>query len=271
MAPRDETNGYTSSDTRCSSKNNEMEHESLALAIASLNRTLLENQHGTIQALQELSSRFEKLEQNNNATASEDISIERATVRLDGLEVYAVVSALTMATSIQCFDSHGGLRGWDDLMQDGKYLQMGTDMLFLCCSAFGLVAGMHATLVFSLMTMYGRTAVGIGTDEQFMDFFKATGMVRYRGFQTFRASLYLFLMQVLLMVVDKSPPSLRLVGLSVLSYAIYKVYRDTQGIIEVASRILFSKPEIPSHGNKSNLPKEQMREEAKKDAKDKKR
>lgn len=266
---RNEMNGHTSSESHSNGGENN-ETESLALVIASLNRTLLENQQLTIQTLQQISSRLERLEQNNNATtaSSDHLSVERATVRLDGLEVYAVVSALTMATSIQCFDSHGGLRGWDALLDDGNYLQMATDLLFLCCSALGLVAGMHATLVFSLMTMYGRTAVGIGTDAQFVDFFGATGGVRYRGFQTFRASLYSFLLQVLLMVVDKSPPSLRIVGLSLLSYAVYSVYSDTQGIIEVASRILFSKPATSRQNSNSSPPKKQRIDEVKEDAKD---
>lgn len=202
------------------------EEASLAGAIAALNRTFSENQRATIQILSEISSRVERLE--GEGSASSQVCVERATVRLDGLEVYAVVSALTMATSLQCFDSHGGMRGWDDLMRDGKYLQMGTELIFLCCSAMGLVAGMHATLVFSLMTMYGRTAVGIGTDKQFLDFFQVTGRVRFRGFQTFRASLYLFLVQLLLMVIDKCPHSLRVIGVLSLSYAFYEVYSDTQ-------------------------------------------
>jgi len=235
-----------------------VDQESLARAVVDLNRANLRNQELLLQALQNLQATVQDLvyvkareedsedddddEKEESKAESDLLSVERATVRLDGLEVYAVVAALTVATSITCFDSHGGNGQWGDLYTHGKYGQLLGYVVFLLTSALGLVGGMHATLVFSLMTMYGRTAVGIGKDEAFLEFFEKTGMVRYRGFQSFRLSLYSFLLQVLFMITAHSPPSVRWLCASILTYLVYLVYFDTQMLIATASAILFAPP-----------------------------
>ena len=105
-----------------------------------------------------------------------DSSMERNTVRLDGIEVYAVVSALTVASSIACLDTFSGNRSSDfEFHQEiDKILSTTEGIAFSISIAVGILTGLHATLVFSLATMYGRTAVGLGRDDAFHDFFQNT-------------------------------------------------------------------------------------------------
>jgi hypothetical protein len=117
--------------------------------------------------------------------------MDRATVRLDGLEVYAVVSALSSATLIQFFDSFSGT-SLRVLWEEQRFIELVADLVFIIASSTGIVAGLHATLVFSLMTMYGRTALGMGRHEELDIFFAKSGLQRYRGFLTFLYSMYAF-------------------------------------------------------------------------------
>eukprot|EP00797_Seminavis_robusta_P009208 Sro1661_g289370.1 n/a (443) ;mRNA; f:15613-16941 len=218
--------------------------------IAQLNAQLIQHQEQTIHALQELSQTIKHLmvtqikrDKDSEDDTKDMLNVDRATVRLDGLEVYAVVSALTVATAIACFDSYG-----TDLttiftpsqLNRHNALPLFLNTVFLAVSGIGIIAGLHATLVFSLMTMYGRTAVGVSHDEAFVEFFVQTGRVRYRGFHTFRMSLYCFLIQVLFTITSKSSPILRPFVIIVNLACIYWVYVDTQSVIDKAGDILFN-------------------------------
>lgn len=188
-----------------------------------------------------------------------EVELDRAGFRLDGLEVYAVVSALTLATSIQFFDLLSDRWQWGECFAaalaamsstaplTGKvvlHLQylfgISTDFICLAACATGMFTGLHATLVFSLMTVYGRTAVGCGWDDSFQRFFQSTEQVRFRGFRSFRVSLYSFLVQILFIIVSRLPPRSKHAGAMALTYAVWRIYKDTQFIINKAGAMMFA-------------------------------
>lgn len=238
-------NSDTNIDNNCSMVHMVQKQEETIRVITDLSQTLTKLMAMQIQQQQKDS------EEDDNVVSKDLLSVDRATVRLDGLEVYAVVSALTVATSIACFEVYGG---GDNAGKDTTPFNhmLGTDQItrknilgillntfFLAVSGGGIIAGLHATLVFSLMTMYGRTAVGVSHDEAFVEFFVQTGRVRYRGFHTFRLSLYCFLIQVLFTITSKASPFLRPTIVVISIYAMFWVYKDTQSVIDKASTILF--------------------------------
>jgi hypothetical protein len=173
--------------------------------------------------------------------ASDEPSLERTAARLDGLEVYAVVSALTSATAIACFDSFT-CTGFSILWNESRFIELIGESVFLVASATGIVAGLHTTLVFSLFTMYGRTAVGMNRDDALEIFFSNTGAQRYHGFQTFLFSLYAFLVQVAIMITGKFPSEISGVVFLFTVVSISMVYKDTQAVISQAS-VIYSPPE----------------------------
>ena len=188
-----------------------------------------------------------------------EVELDRTSFRLDGLEVYAVVSALTLATSIQFFDLLSDRWQWGEYFAAAlaamsstaplanrvvlhlRYLfGISTDFVCLAACATGMFTGLHATLVFSLMTVYGRTAVGCGWDESFQRFFESTEQVRFRGFRSFRVSLYSFLVQILFIIVSRLPPRSKHAGAMVLIYAVWRIFKDTQFIINKAGAMMFA-------------------------------
>ena len=176
-----------------------------------------------------------KLQQNSD---NKENSMERNTVRLDGIEVYAVVSALTVASSIACLDTYGASAKSD------TYMDKLLDICFTISNSIGILSGLHATLIFSLVTMYGRTAVGLGRDLAFSSFFGKTGIQRYRGFQTFLWSLYTFMVQVTIVIIKVMFPFgsfVRTIVLLCFVIVMYLISSDTNAIVEEASVIFDAK------------------------------
>ena len=246
--PANTTNGLDDRETSLPTEANNNTNAETAVLIADLSSQLITHQKETLRALQELSQTMTHLtmvqmkrDKESHDEDDDQLNIDRATVRLDGLEVYAVVSALTVATAIACFDVYATEHVViGDRLNGNDLLHLTLNTVFLAVSGVGIIAGLHATLVFSLMTMYGRTAVGVSHDEAFVEFFVQTGRVRYRGFLTFRMSLYCFLIQVVFTITSKATPALRpLIVLANLT-CMYWVYHDTQSVIDKAGDILFS-------------------------------
>ena len=145
----------------------------------------------------------QKAENNDNASKDDDdLGLDRKQVRLDGLEVYAVVSAVTAGTMVAVFDSyHPG--DITELLHQGRFLEVLTSVIFLGTGTVGIVCGLHCIFIFSLVTMYGRTALGMDRDDALEDFFGATGLQRYHGFQTFMGSLYSLMIQLIIVIASK--------------------------------------------------------------------
>jgi hypothetical protein len=170
--------------------------------------------------------------------------LDRACVRLDGIEVYAIVSALTCATAINCFDNYDPTP-LAVIVKERAVFTLLSEMFYYLSGALGMMTGLHATLIFSLVTMYGRTALGIDRDDAFNDFFANTGAARFNGFWSFKLSLYCFMIQLSFLVARKfffEPlRPLVLLGTGYLAYT--NLYCDAEDVLSAAGVIYSSPPE----------------------------
>mmetsp|Transcript_26880 Transcript_26880/g.73905 ORF Transcript_26880/g.73905 Transcript_26880/m.73905 type:complete len:370 (+) Transcript_26880:217-1326(+) len=169
--------------------------------------------------------------------------LDRATVRLDGIEVYAIVSALTCATSISCFDNFNPTP-LQDLIDARDVITFLAELFYYAAGALGMMTGLHATLIFSLVTMYGRTALGIDRDDAFNQFFANTGAARFNGFVSFKLSLYCFMAQLTFLIGQKFVyEPLRPFVLAYTGYYAYKtMYMDSQNVVKAAA-VIFTSPQ----------------------------
>lgn len=53
-------------------------------------------------------------------------------------------------------------------------------------------AALYSTIVFSVLGLYGNTALGIGADSGYSEFVKATAFIRVSGFRSFLLCLVTF-------------------------------------------------------------------------------
>lgn len=203
---------------------------------------LVEKLNGFDEFANWVQNEWENQKQNSNHQKKSNSAIgtgpefERCTVRLDGIEVYAVVSALTVASSIACLDTYGDMASGSDR----KTLTVLFDMTFTLFNIVGILTGLHSTLVFSMVTMYGRTAIGLGRDLAFRDFFRQTGKQRYKAFKTFLVSLYSFIIQCILTIAKRRipfGPMAQFVFITIAGYFVHLIIGETNFVVDKAGVI----------------------------------
>ena len=172
-------------------------------------------------------------------------ALDRACVRLDGVEVYAIVSALTCATAINCFDNYNPTP-LSEIVRDRAIFTLLSEMFYYLSGALGMMTGLHATLIFSLVTMYGRTALGIDRDDAFNEFFANTGPARFNGFWSFKLSLYCFLIQLTFLIGRKFffEPLRPLVLLGTAYFSYTNLYCDAEDVLSAAGVIFSTTPTV---------------------------
>ena len=131
-------------------------------------------------------------------TNQDDHSLERAALRLDGLEIYAVVGALQAGTSVAMMQDLNGFEATPSAESASLTTVLATELIrfaFLICGVAATLGGIYATVIFALCSMYGKTALGMHRDRMYDYFMQATGQQRFRAFQAFTTSLLLFCVQ----------------------------------------------------------------------------
>mmetsp|Transcript_12839 Transcript_12839/g.18738 ORF Transcript_12839/g.18738 Transcript_12839/m.18738 type:complete len:313 (-) Transcript_12839:136-1074(-) len=171
----------------------------------------------------------------------EGVDLERVAIRFDGIEVYAVVSALTLATAVASFEMIG-TGDWNKHWSERNGYKLSIIALNLFVGAVGVGAGLHSVIVFSLSLMYGRTAVGLGRDDAFGGFFRKTALQRVRGFRSFLISMYAFMVQMFILIESRCPYMLQGFVLGFMVWLMSHIHRDAQAIIQGAECI-FLPPE----------------------------
>jgi hypothetical protein len=163
-----------------------------------------------------------------------DQKLERASIRLDGLEVYAVVGALQAGTSVAMMQEI-------TIGNGGEPLSMTLDNMlsggFLLCGTAASLGGIYATIMFALCSLYGKTALGLNKDDMYDYFMKKTGPHRFRAFNAFTTSLLLFCMQVVILFALKCPGSFRIPVCIIIGVIIWLGRRDTNALISAATPI----------------------------------
>lgn len=162
-----------------------------------------------------------------------DQSLERASLRLDGLEVYALVGALQAGTSVAMMQEVTIGDNGEDLYFFDTILQA----FFLLCGTAATLGGIYATIMFALCSLYGKTALGMNRDDMYEYFMKKTGPYRMRAFNAFTTSLLLFCFQVVMLFGMKVSGRLKIPLCIVISVIIWLGRRDTNALIEAATPI----------------------------------
>lgn len=165
-------------------------------------------------------------------------------LRLDGLEPYVVVSAITSTTSFGVVT--GGNLFVDSPMfsgSDSMFQELLRSLLLLNSTASSLL-GLYSLGIFSFTIMYSKAALSRkdGSQELYQNFFDETASIRYKGYRAFVCSLILLVLDLVLFAISYLPESaqpLAAIGSAPLMLA---CWNDWQTIISSAS-VIYKKPE----------------------------
>lgn len=167
---------------------------------------------------------------------SKVMDISRVKMRLEGLMVYGTISALLMNASLRLASLTP--RNQKALGQNAtKYEVMAMDA-FTLCTIVSVLSGSYTTVIFSMLALYSKRALGQGLDSRFLEFFAATEDLRESGFRSFIYSLISFETALLLSLYlnHKGKRRWTMVGFAFVISAI-SLLRWT-GVMRLAGKIL---------------------------------
>lgn len=113
-------------------------------------------------------------------------------------------------------------------------------MMFGICMSLSITFGTYTATVFTLMTIYSKTALGMGLQSKYIEFFDSCATFRLWGFRSFLATLFTFNMGWLLSLVLNYEGEFRwwialpALFVSIIGLAHYKM------IISLAGSIIYS-------------------------------
>lgn len=183
--------------------------------------------------------------------------LERQELRLGGFEPYILVSVLTAQAS---FEEISDVEiSWDKVFKTSSLLDFSGESWYsigiLLSAAGATITGIYATVVFSLTILYGKTALGMDRDDDYYSFMDGTGLQRFRAFQAFTYSLFLFSISVLLEVTMRCPEIARLPVASASAAFLYFGKTEYDTIMKAAAP-MFAPKQAPAPKEEESLEEE---------------
>ena len=117
--------------------------------------------------------------------AGNKFNLGRAKIRLEGLNHYAGVSALLLNGALRLFTSTPKKL---DKRKDENVVKI----LFLISITATIILGGYNATVFSLLSLYSKTLLGMSMDEEFQTFFEETASIRKSAFTSFVGTILSF-------------------------------------------------------------------------------
>jgi hypothetical protein len=171
------------------------------------------------------------------AAAVSGFSLDRAMIRLEGMSSYAVVSAVLLIATLAL---HGDLN--PDLSKDKNQRVLNVaKIVFTMSTIVSVVSAAYTTVVFSLLGLYAKTALGMGLDGHFMEFFEATAPYRKTAFWTFLLSLFTFEICFVSNMFVRLKGKHRWLAVFLATVGVGISCRHWIAIIGIAGRLLFAK------------------------------
>lgn len=164
----------------------------------------------------------------------ENFNLDRVKIRLEGLTAYGVVTALLMNAALGLFAST------PKELEEGKRVENVAKVIFCFSTALSVVAAAHTTVVFSLLGLYAKTALGMGLDAKFVDFHHATFGIRKMAFDAFILSLVTFETSFVTSIFIRYKGQLRKAATWFAAVLVAFSFWHWSIIMAVASKLMFS-------------------------------
>ena len=169
--------------------------------------------------------------------AAAAFDLTRTRVRLESYGSSAVVAALLMNAALRLYSStdiDGGQT--DDLPEWARHL---IKSLFTVAVSVSVLGGTYATVVNCLCGVYAKTALGLGLNEQCLEYLAMTRCFRATSFQCFVASLVSFTISFPLSLFYKTKGSARWLILGAGALITIMMVKDWITILGLANAIVY--------------------------------
>lgn len=114
-----------------------------------------------------------------------EFDLNRFKIRLEGLSGYGVVMTLLLNAALRLYSA-------TPKKLDDRKTENAVKILFVACISICVVLGTYTAVAFQLLGLYSKTAMGIGADDELVEFFEATASIRHGAFASFLCVLVSF-------------------------------------------------------------------------------
>jgi hypothetical protein len=121
------------------------------------------------------------------------INLDRTQYRLEGIAHYGSIAAMFMNAALVVM--YTVPKNFDERKTENAAKYAATALV---CVA--VVSGTYTTMVFSLLSLYSKTFLGMGKDQEFLDFFEKTGDIRDGAYFAFLAAIVSFNLSFVVML-----------------------------------------------------------------------
>jgi len=131
------------------------------------------------------------------------VSLSREGLKLQSMAQYSTITALVMNASLRLFTSQKFNIQVD---ADGKRPRMicVLESIFTASTTLCIVCGTFTAVLFNILGIYSKEALGVGCEEGYVAFQHATAIYRKWGFRTFLLTCLSFVTSFLISVVEKT-------------------------------------------------------------------
>ena len=130
------------------------------------------------------------------AAADAAFDLTRARIRLEGLSAYGVTCALLMNAALRVFGSTPKTIQELPEKEGPERRRVRAEniatVVFSASTCLSILCGLYTTIVFSMLALYSKTALGMGIDANYLKFFEMTASIRKSGFDMYVLSLLSF-------------------------------------------------------------------------------
>ena len=173
-----------------------------------------------------------------------DLDLQRVGFRLEGMEIYSLVMALFMGAALGLLGSTPiKISPLKECKKDkGKALDTLASYLFYVSSTYAVVSSAFTTILFTLVSLYAKTAIGMGTDVRYLQFLDATGHIRADGFFAFMRAIKTFGISFVLStyLCTECGSKGRWIVPLLPTFAIFKYWGLLNELVDAAGRIIFA-------------------------------
>lgn len=168
-------------------------------------------------------------------TGGDVLDLKRVGIRLEALNSYGVITALLMNAALRIYSSTP-----KTLRRENDIVEKIARVLFLVSVCVSVLAGSYTTIVFSLLGLYSKSAIGLGMDDAFVEFFKQTYGIRQLAFSSFILSLISFEASFVLSLFLCYDGPLKWCATLASAVAAGISWNHWRGIMDIAGKFLFS-------------------------------
>ena len=170
------------------------------------------------------------------------LDLDRVAFRLEGMEIYSLVMALFMGAALTLLGTTNiKIHTWEEMKESkSKLAESVASILFYVFCTYAVISSGFTTILFTLTSLYCKTAVGMGTDDRYLAFLDATGMIRFFGFNAFMRSITTFCISFIFSTFLNCEGRLRWIVPLIPSFATWVYWGKLSTLINAATAIIFA-------------------------------